>query len=50
MWDKKVRMQEKIKENVIAPDFELVDTQGKTIRLSEFRGKYVVLVLMRGFM
>ena len=43
-------MQEKIKENVTAPDFELVDTQGITIRLSEFRGKYVVLVLMRGFM
>jgi len=45
-----VSMQEKIKENVIAPDFELIDTQGKTIRLSEFRGKFVVLVLMRGFM
>jgi peroxiredoxin len=44
-------MQEKIKENVTAPDFELIDTQGKTIRLSEFRGKkIVVLVLMRGFM
>jgi peroxiredoxin len=43
-------MQQKIKENIIAPDFELVDTQGRTIRLSEFRGKkIVVLVLMRGF-
>jgi hypothetical protein len=48
---KKVCVQEKIKENVIAPDFELIDTYSKTIRLSEFRGKkVVVLVLMRGFM
>jgi peroxiredoxin len=44
-------MKEKISENVIAPDFELIDTQGRTIRLSEFRNKkIVVLVLMRGFM
>jgi len=44
-------MQEKIKEDVLAPDFELIDTQGKTIRLSEYRDKkIVVLVLMRGFM
>ena len=43
-------MPEKIKENVISPDFELVDTQGKTIRLSDYRGKVVVLVLMRGFL
>jgi peroxiredoxin len=44
-------MPSKIKENVSAPDFELADTQGKTIRLADFRGKkVVVLVLMRGFM
>ena len=48
---KEVSMQQKIKEKVTAPDFELVDTQGRTIRLSELRGKkVVVLVLMRGFM
>jgi peroxiredoxin len=46
----KFNMQSKIKENVTAPDFELVDTQGRKVRLSEFRGKFVVLVLMRGFM
>jgi peroxiredoxin len=34
----------------LAPDFELLDTQGRTIRLSDYRGKPVVLVLLRGFM
>ena len=44
-------MQLKIKENIIAPDFELVDTQSRIIHLSEMRNKkIVVLVLMRGFM
>ena len=43
-------MAQKIKENVIAPDFELVDTQGRTIRLSDYHGKIVVLVLLLGFM
>ncbi|GAP05518.1 MAG TPA: hypothetical protein DEQ80_03310 [Anaerolinea thermolimosa] len=33
-----------------APDFELTDTLGRTIRLSDFRGKkFIVLVLLRGF-
>ncbi|HZL72818.1 MAG TPA: redoxin domain-containing protein [Planctomycetota bacterium] len=33
-----------------APDFEATDVEGKTIRLSDFRGKNrVVLVLLRGF-
>ena len=35
---------------VTAPDFELLDTQGRSIRLSDYRGKPVVLVLLRGFM
>lgn len=33
-----------------APDFELTDTTGQTVRLSDFRGrKNVVLVFNRGF-
>lgn len=43
-------MKKKINENMIAPDFELVDTTGRTIRLSDYRGRqHVVLVLNRGF-
>lgn len=34
----------------LAPDFELEDTKGVTVRLSEFRGKrFVVLSFLRGF-
>ena len=34
----------------IAPDFELQDTQGNLIRLSDFRGKrQIILALLRGF-
>ena len=34
-----------------APDFELQDVNGRTIRLSEFRGnKIVLLYFLRGFM
>jgi peroxiredoxin len=34
----------------LAPDFELVDTRGNLIRLSAYRGrKNVVLILNRGF-
>lgn len=37
-------------EGRIAPDFELLDTLGNPVRLSHYRHKkYVVLVLMRGF-
>lgn len=33
-----------------APDFALCDTQGRVVRLSDFRGKqHVVLVFNRGF-
>ena len=35
----------------VAPDFELTDTAGQMVRLSDYRGKkHVVLVFNRGFM
>jgi peroxiredoxin len=33
-----------------APDFELDDVQGNRQRLSDFRGKPVLLSFLRGFM
>lgn len=34
----------------IAPDFELTDTNGDAVRLSDLRGKkFVVLSFLRGF-
>lgn len=34
-----------------APDFELLDIQGRSIRLSDFYGRQtVILVFLRGFM
>ena len=33
-----------------APDFELEDTQGRRVRLSDYRGeKVVLLAFLRGF-
>jgi len=34
----------------LAPDFELNDVDGNSVRLSDFRGKPVVLYFLRGFM
>jgi peroxiredoxin len=34
----------------LAPDFELKDIKGNLIRLSDFRGKPVVISFLRGFM
>jgi peroxiredoxin len=34
----------------LAPDFELKDVEGKSTRLSDFRGRPVVLSFLRGFM
>jgi peroxiredoxin len=44
-----MEMAERMKEDVQAPGFELVDTQGRTISLANYRGQPVVLVLTRGF-
>jgi mycoredoxin-dependent peroxiredoxin len=43
-------MSNKVQLNAAAPDFELADFRGQTVRLSDFRGrKNVVLVFNRGF-
>lgn len=40
----------KVALNTPAPDFTLQDFNGKTVRLSDFRGKsHVLLVFNRGF-
>jgi len=36
--------------NTPVPDFELTDYNGKPVRLSELRGRTVLLVFNRGFM
>ncbi len=43
-------MSKLIAPGELAPDFELKDVQGNRIRLSEFRGKPVILAFLRGFM
>jgi len=38
-------------ENRPAPDFELVDSEGRQVRLSHYKGvKNVVLIFNRGFL
>ncbi|MFU8772570.1 MAG: peroxiredoxin family protein [Anaerolineales bacterium] len=39
----------KVEINTPAPEFALNSFQGETIRLSDFKGKNVLLVLNRGF-
>lgn len=34
----------------LAPDFELQDVAGRDVRLSDFRGRPVILAFLRGFM
>ena len=43
-------MSKLITPGELAPDFELKDTAGNAVHLSDFRGKTVVLALLRGFM
>lgn len=43
-------MPKLIQEGEPAPDFELTDTQGQSIRLSQFRGRPVLLAFLRGFL
>jgi len=44
-------MTKRLMNGQSAPDFELQDTNGKSHRLSEYRGqKIVVLAFLRGFM
>jgi peroxiredoxin len=43
-------MSKLITPGELAPDFGLNDVKGNSIRLSDFRGKPVVLAFLRGFM
>ena len=43
-------MSKLITPGEMAPDFELKDVQGRSVRLVDFRGKPVVLSFLRGFM
>jgi len=40
----------KVSINTPSPDFKLADFTGKDVRLSEMRGKNILLVFNRGFM
>jgi len=43
-------MSKLITPGELAPDFELKDTKGNSVRLSHLRGKPVLLAFLRGFM
>lgn len=50
MWDIKNELRIQMKKLDIAPDFELKDTKGDTVHLSDYRDKkFVVLSFLRGF-
>jgi peroxiredoxin len=50
IWEGHPGMSTLITPGDPAPDFEAHDVAGKHIRLSQFRGKPVVLAFLRGFM
>jgi len=43
-------MPDTLEQGELAPDFELEDTRGQKIRLSDYRGRPVVLAFLRGFL
>lgn len=43
-------MPELLQPGERAPDFELADPGGRMVRLSDYRGKHIVLAFLRGFM
>ena len=43
-------MSKVITPGELAPDFELKDVEGNSIRLSDYRGRPLVLAFLRGFM
>ena len=43
-------MPDLLQAGELAPEFELRDTGGRIVRLSEYRGRPVVLVFLRGFL
>lgn len=42
-WNKQLFNVKKITDGVVAPDFSVTDVNGKPVKLSDFKGKYVLL-------
>lgn len=43
-------MTELFQPGETAPEFELTDVQGRVVRLSDYRGRPVILAFLRGFL